>query len=67
MKTMFFSLTLFHSLIIDRKKFGPVGWSNIYDFSKEDLKVTCDQIFIMLEDHDKLELKVVNILTSLIN
>jgi len=29
MRTMFFSLTLFHALIIDRKKFGPIGWSNV--------------------------------------
>lgn len=28
-KTLFFSLTLFHSLVIDRKRFGPIGWTNL--------------------------------------
>jgi len=39
LKNLIFSLTLFHSLLIDRKKFGPIGWNSAseYDFSNEDL------------------------------
>lgn len=27
-KTMLFGCTLFHALLIDRKKFGPIGWTS---------------------------------------
>jgi len=45
-KKLLFSVTLFHALLKDRKKFGPIGWNSgsTYDFSDNDLIVTKDQI-----------------------
>jgi len=68
-KSLLFGLTLFHSLLIDRKKFGPIGWNNYktYDFSNEDLTVTRDQLYLMLEETNKVEFKVLRFNASVIN
>jgi len=68
-KNLLFGVALFHALLIDRKKFGPIGWNSAstYDFSDNDLEVTKDQIFLMLEESDVPQYKVLRILTSVIN
>jgi len=38
-----FALALFHSIILERKKFGPQGWNRSYPFNKGDL-VSCAQV-----------------------
>jgi len=49
-KYLVFSISLFHALLIERKKFGSIGWNNYkkLDFINEDLGVTISQVFIML-------------------
>jgi len=39
-KKLLFSLCLFHAIILDRRKFGPIRWNINYDFTLEDLNVT---------------------------
>jgi len=60
LKAIFFSLTLFHALSIDRRRFGSIGWTSLYDFSMEDLKVSRDQAFAMIEEHDSIQARVLN-------
>ena len=38
-KKLVYSLCLFNAVIHERQKFGPVGWTNIYDFSSSDFHV----------------------------
>lgn len=67
-KTLLFGCSLFHALLIDRKKFGPIGWSSpTYDFSDTDLGVTKDQLLMMIEDSDQIQYKVMEILAAKIN
>jgi dynein heavy chain len=53
-KRMLFSLSLFHAVLQDRRKFGPIGWNNNYDFTSEDLSVSKKQLKLLLEAHEEV-------------
>ena len=53
-KRILFSLCLFHGVIQDRRKFGPIGWNSPYDFTNEDLAVSKKQIKNLLETNDEI-------------
>jgi len=68
-KKLLFSVTLFHALLKDRKKFGPIGWNSgsTYDFSDNDLTVTKDQIYMLIEESEQIQITVLRILAAVIN
>lgn len=52
-RKMVFGICIFQAIIQERKKFGPLGWNIIYDFSDSDrecallnLKLFCNDGFI---------------------
>jgi len=49
-KKILFSLAFFHADVIERKKFGPIGWNIKYVFSTPDFNITRDQLRIFLDD-----------------
>jgi len=38
-KKLLFAFAFFHSVVQDRRKFGPIGWNNFYKFMNEDLTI----------------------------
>jgi len=38
LKSILFALCMFHSTVVERKRFGPMGWNMSYPFSSGDLR-----------------------------
>eukprot|EP00210_Caulerpa_lentillifera_P003766 g3598.t1 len=48
-RRLFFALAFFHAVVLQRRKFGPLGWNICYDFSPSDLECSLSTVQIYLE------------------
>ncbi|GAX80571.1 hypothetical protein CEUSTIGMA_g8008.t1 [Chlamydomonas eustigma] len=66
-KKLVFGLCLFHAVIQDRRKFGPLGWNIRYDFTDGDLSVSLAQMQEYLDKYNDIPFKVLRFLFTEIN
>jgi len=62
-----FGLCLFHAVVLERRKFGPLGFNISYGFTQGDCDVGKEQLKLLLDDYDTLPFKVIRVLVTDVN
>lgn len=66
-KKLLFSLCFFHAIILDRRKFGPLGWNIPYAFGENDLDVCITQLREFIDMYDDIPYTVIHFLAYDVN
>ncbi|VEN36858.1 unnamed protein product [Callosobruchus maculatus] len=66
-RLLVFSLCLFHAVILERRKFGPLGFNIPYEFTDGDLKICISQLHMFLVEYDDIPFKVLTYTAGHIN
>ncbi|CAM9108221.1 unnamed protein product, partial [Ectocarpus fasciculatus] len=64
---LLFGLAFFHALVVERKKYGPLGWNIPYEFNDTDMDITAAQLELYLTTYKDIPYKVLQQLTSVVN
>lgn len=64
---LLFGLSFFHALVIERRKFGPLGWNIPYEFNDTDRDISAAQLELYVSSYDDIPFKVLQQLTSVVN
>lgn len=66
-KLLVFSLCLFHGILLERRKFGPLGFNIPYEFTDGDLKICLSQLNMFLIEYEDIPFKVLTYTAGHIN
>lgn len=66
-RKMLFGLNLFHALVVERKKYGALGWNIPYTFNETDQVICQAQLEMYVDLYDEVPYTVLQMLTSLVN
>ena len=66
-RRLLFSISLFHAIIQERRKFGPLGWNIPYEYTTGDMKISVKQLNLFLDEYDFVPYKVITQMTGHVN
>jgi dynein heavy chain len=64
---LLFGLSFYHAIVIERKKYGPLGWNIPYEFNDTDMDITAAQLELYVSAYAEIPYKVLQQLTSVVN
>jgi len=64
---LLWGLSYFHSLVLERRKFGPLGWNIKYEFNDSDLTTSKTVLLMLLNEQDKTPWEALLFVTGHIN
>lgn len=64
---LLFGLSFYHAVVIERKKYGPLGWNIPYEFNDTDFDISLAQLTLYVDEYAEIPYKVLQQLTSVIN
>jgi len=63
-RSLFLSLVYFHAVVLERRRFGPIGWNVQYDFNESDFKISMRQLRNMLDEYEDIPFSALKYLTG---
>eukprot|EP00746_Dinoflagellata_sp_MGD_P154845 gnl/MRDRNA2_/MRDRNA2_85065_c0_seq4.p1 gnl/MRDRNA2_/MRDRNA2_85065_c0~~gnl/MRDRNA2_/MRDRNA2_85065_c0_seq4.p1 ORF type:complete len:4104 (-),score=817.24 gnl/MRDRNA2_/MRDRNA2_85065_c0_seq4:76-11610(-) len=66
-KKLLFALAFFHAVILERRKFGPIGWNIPYEWMDSDFQVSREQVGMYLESQPGVPWVTLNYIIAEVN
>jgi len=66
-KSLLFSLSLFHGVVLERRKFGALGFNIPYGFTAGDLRICTSQLKMFLDEYEEIPYKCLTYTAGHIN